>query len=306
MAAFKIGSNVMSKIIFAIALMLVGIAHAQNQPDPFAQMLGDKNMWQAMDWSSFEASKVWTASGWNEYISKEATRTFIKSRTVRLFDIDFTSNLSRRNDAVKTPWNLAVAALGSCDKAMSWATTRFGSPTASFDGSHEGIFSDDTPITVTRVQRASQWDIGQTRIVVECDGIHFPIKSPDDILVILLSFSHKSEQELIKPMFMLSCSRKITHWDGESTDVHPLTFYVDEHWKMVRSPQKRPFAGDDDRKEFSITPETISFVIKVNDMITKYSIDRLTGSMSGTATIGEYASRISGMCEKIEPTSKKF
>jgi hypothetical protein len=304
----------MINIVFAATLMVFGIAHAQNQTDSFARVVEDKKTWQEMNWDRFEASKVWTANGWNDDPSKEKKRTFVKSRTVRLFDIDFKATLSRSNNVVKNPWTLAAhtgeASTGDCDKAMSWATTRFGSPAVTLDGSHDGQLSNEGPITVTRVSRTTQWDVGQTRILVWCDGITPKEKQPDESVrppfLLVVSFHHKSETE-VKPMFMLSCSRKITQSDGKTGDATPLLFYVDEYYQTVRNPQKRPYSGD--HNEFSITPETITFAIRFSEtLLMKYSVNRLTGSLYGTGTTAgtSHTFTTTGMCEKVEPTSKKF
>ncbi|TXT24729.1 MAG: hypothetical protein FD134_1390 [Gallionellaceae bacterium] len=295
----------MTKMILAIALTLVGIAHAQSQTDSFAQMLGDKKLWDTLDWSRFETSKIWSASGWVDYTGEQALDdvTIIKyHQNIPLLDTLYLADIRRRREgAGKTPWSLSVFTVSSstdkCDKAMSWLTARFGSPAASID--HRDKWN-----SATNVRRAAQWETGQTRIVVKCmSGATIEKKTDNDrpLVVTALSFAHKSELLAIKPVFMLSCSLKFFLPDGVGVDLPQTTYYVDEYFHELYNQSKFPFAS-----EVHIQPETISFAAKSKDGFSKYSIDRVTGSMSGTVTTGKTSFRMSGTCEKIEPADKKF
>lgn len=280
----------MTKIIFAIALMLVGIAHAQNQPDSFTQMLGDKKLWETLDWNHFETSKVVMADGWNSYPI---------TRTVRIQGFDFKAEVKikfQEDNTGKTRLLLSATDrhVSKCEKIISWAVSQFGSPTAYTDVGGDPV-----------LEQATQWDIGQSRMQVDCFSIIPQEKTSEEdmnLQAVHLIFTHKSEQKPITPMFMLSCTRKLTYWNGKTEDL-PTTIYVDEFWKIIRNKHTVPFAAA------VITPEIISYTHEDEKSLYEFSIDRTTGHLSGTANRkgnDKYLSRFSGVCEKVDPASKKF
>jgi hypothetical protein len=152
-----------------------------------------------------------------------------------------------------------------------------------------------------------QWDFGSTRINAGCFG---SVSAEEDAnpdapkFSWSMRFSHVSRSEKEIPNFVLQCTRKAQFNHGGTRDMEPLIVWIDLNRRHVKLPSFAIFADD---KNFAATDDEISYVVTAKQFTTKYSINRISGSLSADITDeGKPFAKLSGTCEKSETVKRKF
>lgn len=269
----------------------------------------NKNYWEKMNWQQAEMSGLWLARGWLPFEGAQPeTFTFSQERKIQLFGKEISAKLGYNNARMDNKFFsmlYGAASKNDCNRLAKELTLIFGQP----------IFNDGTFFVLYFSEKnfmkigslSYQWDIGDTRIKAGCFGSETPdteTQLDKQDFQWTMKYAHRSEIEKLVPKFVLRCTRKFQFNDGSVQEVPDMVIWVDTGGKRVTNAGSLPVSDPD---SFQATDLEIKFKMTAkNKMVTAYTLDRVTGSLSATVTDSTVGARITGKCEKSEAIEKKF
>jgi hypothetical protein len=310
------GGQLMHKGGYFLAAMILStctVARAMADEDPAALYL-NKDYWARMVWNEAVSSALWQMDGWDPFRGKQSGyATFVGKRQVTMLGVTFDANLAYRNDRHVNQHFTSLYTAGKnpiskaqCENAISEITTRFGKPVTN-DGTVAFAIAPNSFLRLVDYQY--QWDIGDTRIFGGCSNFSVTqdgeVLNDDDKYTLSLKFAHVSVTPKLARKFALICNRAATHVaDGTTGSLNDMGVWIDTFsshvldTNLVELSDKGSFRSSDAQIQFSMTRQ---------NLVTDYTINRYTGSLSASAKEqGHIVARISGKCSKSENITRKF
>lgn len=294
-------------LLIAGQLMVISQAFASG----IAGDLGDKKAWETLNWAEFDRAKIMQRSEWST--AKASRNASTAYRTVQFDFMGQSFELIHANAGVgdaSTPANqLTVARTdegqGTCGTLLNWARQTFGSQFVDVDlttGINMVEKGTRTPLLV--VKRAMQWDVGSTRITLDCFGFDsdqavtpsVSLKAPG-----FLNFSNIDGRKKLSAPFALTCKGRLKIAGAEDSDLRDATLQIFEYSNQVLGGNNQVYGVD-----HQITPHVISYSLPLKDGKTDFSINRITGAYNGTGKNSFTSWTIAGQCEKVDLKKPKF
>lgn len=269
------------RLMVLLLLVFVGMIPSLSSADSTIEnVLLDKTFWEQYDWGNVGKSDIYKNNEWTQ-------QDFKLDPNIRLYQlkggVTFDGKkVSFSMDKNKTDSSISFS-VGVIDDVgdrsfEDWRkllVARLGKVMVCYDGSEKGV----------NFYNKCQWDVGNTLIALSSFIEHGNVL---DISTLSISYEKSASAVKVKPNVYLSCVINGDVFDflidGNSRKIKKLDLQVLD-WKVF-------------------TSENLYSIEMDNDM--SIDINRINGKVTGRIKYkGEY-SKLSGQCEKLNTSEKKF
>lgn len=292
----------MKKILIVISLIIQFTSPAIAEDS--SNFYINKNFWSSFNWEDAEKSKIWLDPNFQPYqTSNEMLKDGLDYHHNQLITIDgrtFNNSLVRKTNKIINPHFLTLALKNvnssDCDTFLTKWNKSFGNNGGMIDNSH--FLMENFPYN----ERTWQWDVGNTRITMQCISMGSNEKKN-------VSFKYQpiEPDNKIDPPIHLNCSRKYMMSEDNSkqwVNAQPLAISILPSKKTVTN-SDMVFFG----KVESYSNSNIEFTIQFGDFTHKYLVSRIDGTLTGNLIDNESRlsqARFEGICETRIPNVRKF
>ncbi|TDR72005.1 hypothetical protein [Paludibacterium purpuratum] len=266
---------------------------------PLADLLGDAALWQQLDWTQATGSAPWQDRAWVNFLGKQTgSITHDRIQALRLDGIDWQATLDE-HQGVTPSAQLTVYTpaednqLDHCGNLYSWAQHHFGQPGMTVDGSYR-IAGSGGSSAHGYTDRHYQWDLGNTRIIEDCQG-----QSTGDGTIVYaassLRFAPQSAGNTVHPLILAKCSRSLRLNDASDIPLKmsDIVFVVDENNGSIRRPDLVPIRVHN----VQVNPRQVSFNLTLDQSTNEYQVDLPSGQLTATMSIAAIrAGQVTGQC----------
>jgi len=257
----------------------------------------DTNYWKAFDWTNAADTDVWRMPQWGPLIANIKEPAWAETRTQPILldkqPMDLVSVVDR--SAATTKYRFQIRSNGYeklCKTVFEWATSHFGTGVSKVRTADMGFVTPTLFVT-----EEHQWDLGETRVTLNCLGLSEQAEPKPNISVIL-DYRAVAAMPKLLPLTSINCIS-----DGSSRD---MILILDEADPAVLNSELAPIGS-----EVSFSPTMVRWSRVIQGATVSYELNRLSGRLAALIEGGPpgipLADRtIRWACEKVDLAAPKF
>lgn len=283
-------------LFFALAVFYVHSSIAGDISDH----VQSRSYWSEFEWRQATISEVWQDSDFipqNWKNSDPSSEIFVKRRRLDLDGREYSVSLLRSPLLIDHPDSLSMSVVSKitaedCSTVFAEWQQRFGVPLLKMDNSYQPYAGNLIRSTL------KSWSLNNTVVISSCM-----------VLGEQVLFTTRFQSNAIKlpeSPIHLQCTRsfRMTSKPNDYENMPPAILTVIQHERVVVDG-----AGVLIAKLNTMSDSIIQFDTKVNDLAFSFTIDRVSGSFSGSATSSQekrIVGNFLGLCEKRIPGQRRF